>query len=563
MLSTALKLLGKPGRLKNLSTLLGHNFTNARRDQLFASIAQEVESMVASNEAGVRVLYGPSFSIFEPCRVHDFILTQALRLRGAEIIPCAMGRLQFGETSYIGGYWGGAKDQPELSKEQDERNYKLVADADQLLWATWCGLNPVPLDRYVPAGRIAEIKCQALQYSLENYNTWTYHDLPVGQWALDTLRNNVLVSDERLVPHYKKKLRAYLHHVMVMVEACRGVLDEVKPDIVISNDSYYYPWAILEKLCGPRDIAHYNYWPGVRKNGVCYAKGEPAMNLNLTRAWQSFQKQTLSATQQTVLEDFLATRKTGNFLAGINTSDPSQNARQLERTDLSRLNPAKPTALLAANVCWDLCALDKNVQFRDMFDWIAQTVRFVSCHPEWQLIVKAHPGEENQSIPETRQKLKDELTRRSIIASENVLVLGPRTEVSVYDLFPYTQVGLVYTTTVGLEMACLGIPVITAGQSHYCGMGFTHDPRDVETYFAQLVKLLSAREPASQKEARSNLAKKFFYLYEFEYPIDLRVLEYGQGKANAKVESVKDLAPGRHAGLDFVCDRILDAKPFF
>ncbi len=112
MLSTALKQLRKLGRLKNLSTSLGRNFTNARRDQLFASIAQEVDSMVASNETGVRVLYGPSFSIFEPCRIHDFVLTQALRLRGAEIIPCAMGRLQFGETSYIGGHWGGAKDQP-------------------------------------------------------------------------------------------------------------------------------------------------------------------------------------------------------------------------------------------------------------------------------------------------------------------------------------------------------------------------------------------------------------------------------------------------------------------
>jgi hypothetical protein len=474
-----------------------------------------------------------------------------------------MGRLQFGDTSYIGGHWGGAKDQAELSKEQDERNYKLVADADQLLWVTWCGMKPIPLDRFVPPARIAELKLQAKQYCTDNYKAWTYQGLPVGKWAVDTLRNNALVSDEGLVPDFKKRLHGYLHHIIVMVEACRGILEEIKPEAVISNDSYYYPWAVLEQLCGQRRIPHYNYWPGVRKNGVCYAKGEPAMNLNLHQTWQSFQKQELSVAQQAALEYFLAERHTGKYLAGINTSDPHQNAQQLESMDLTRLNSKKPTALLAANVCWDLCALDKSVQFQDMFDWIAQTVRFFSDHPEWELIVKAHPGEENQAIPKTRQKVKDELARRLIATSDNVYVLGPRTQASVYDLFPFTQVGLVFTTTVGLEMACLGTPVITAGQAHYRGMGFTFDPKDRAGYFDQLARLLSMNEPPSIREERGKLARKFFYLYALEYPIDLGIFDYRQWKATAKINSAQDLLPGKQAGLDFVCERILRREPIF
>jgi len=536
---------------------------NARRDRLFISVAEEVVSIIPPAKPQVRVLYGPSFSIFEPCRIHDFLLSLALRLRGAEIIPCTMGRLQFGETSYIGGYWGGAMDQAEMSQEQDEHNYKLVADADQLLWVTWCGMKPIPLDRYVPPPRIAELKVKAKQYSTENYKAWTYHDLPVGKWALDTLRNNALVSDELLVPDFKEKLHGYLHHVMVMVEACRAILEEVKPDTVISNDSYYYPWAILEQLCRQRRIPHYNYWPGVRKNGVCYAKGEPAMNLNLTRTWQSFRKRKLLNPEQTILEDFLATRHTGNLLPGINTSNPRQNARELEPVDISQLDREKPTALLAANACWDLCSLDKSVQFQDMFDWIAETVRFFAGHPEWQLVVKAHPAEENQDIPQTRQKLTDELRRRHSIASENVFVLGPRTQVSVYELFPLTQVGLVFTTTVGLEMACLGLPVITAGRSHYRGMGFTIDPPDIKSYFDEIARVLSTSTPLSQKEARQKLAKRYFYLYAFEYPIDLGILEYSQGRAMTTVTNAQDLAPGKHESLDLVCTRILNKGAFF
>lgn len=563
ILTKILKVLKEPKKIKKLPHFLKNEFITTKQNKLFASIAEEVASIANTQEPQVRVLYGLSFSIWVPCSVHDFLLTQALRLRGAEVIPCVMGRLQFGETSYIGGIWGGATDKPQLNTEQSKRNYKRLAKADKLLWVTRSKLNPIPLDRYVSTIRIAELKYQAQKYPLENYVNWTYQDLPVGKWARDALRNNSLVSDERLIPYYKSRLQSYLHHVMVMVEACQGVLDEVKPDIVISNDSYYYPGSILEKLCAQRRISHYNYWPGVHKNRFCYAKGEPAMSLNLSQTWQKFQKDDMTDQQQADIEEYLANRYTGKSLPGINTSDPCKNAQELEPMDLSQLNTEKATALLPANVCWDLSALDKYVQFENMFDWIAKTVRFFAEHPEWQLIVKAHPTEENQLIPETRQKLKDELARLGVAIPENVFTLGPRTEVSVYDLFTFTHVGLVYTTTVGLEMACLGIPVITAGRSHYRGMGFTFDPPDKETYFEQLTQLLSANGKFAQKEAWSKQAKKFFYLYEFEYPIDLGILEYAQGQASTKVKSAKDLMPGKHRGLDFVCDKILNKENIF
>ena len=47
-----------------------------------------------------------------------------------------------------------------------------------------------------------------------------------------------------------------------------------------------------------------------------------------------------------------------------------------------------------------------------------------------------------------------------------------------------SDLALVYTTTVGLEAANLGIPVAVAGATHYRGRGFTHDvtgPRSSST----------------------------------------------------------------------------------
>jgi len=199
-----------------------------------------------------------------------------------------------------------------------------------------------------------------------------------------------------------------------------------------------------------------------------------------------------------------------------------------------------------------------------MFDWIAQTVEFFSEHSEWQLVVKPHPGEENDHIPLTRQTVRGELSRNSVKVPDNVLVLDARTEVSVYELFAKAQVGLVHTSTAGLEMACMGIPVITAGSSHYHGMGFTFDSPDKETHFEQLTQLLTANGRFAQKQSWRTLARKFFYIYEFEYPVDLGILEYdGQGQASTRVKSAKDLLPGKHEGLDFICGKILNREDVF
>jgi lipid A disaccharide synthetase len=58
---------------------------------------------------------------------------------------------------------------------------------------------------------------------------------------------------------------------------------------------------------------------------------------------------------------------------------------------------------------------------------------------------------------------------------ENIRLLPANANVNTYDLVQAADAGLVFTTTVGMEMAMSGLPVIVAGQTHYRGKGFTLD----------------------------------------------------------------------------------------
>ena len=45
---------------------------------------------------------------------------------------------------------------------------------------------------------------------------------------------------------------------------------------------------------------------------------------------------------------------------------------------------------------------------------------------------------------------------------EHIRLIGPKEKVNTYDLVEVADLGLVYTTTVGMEMAMNGVPVIVS-----------------------------------------------------------------------------------------------------
>jgi hypothetical protein len=91
-------------------------------------------------------------------------------------------------------------------------------------------------------------------------------------------------------------------------------------------------------------------------------------------------------------------------------------------------------------------------------------------------------------------------------------------KINTYDLLEITHLGLVYSTTVGMEMAMRGIPVIIAGQTHYRGRGFTNDPTSWEDYFALLDEKLADLQSAQLTQDQVDLAWRYAYLFFFNFP---------------------------------------------
>jgi capsule polysaccharide export protein KpsC/LpsZ len=128
--------------------------------------------------------------------------------------------------------------------------------------------------------------------------------------------------------------------------------------------------------------------------------------------------------------------------------------------------------------------------------------------------VRVHPGEllgAGQPSVEVIESALPELP-------DHVLVIPPEAKVNTYDLIELADVGLVYTTTVGLEMAMSGIPVVVAGRTHYRGKGFTHDPESWAAYVAIIRELLESPERHRLSQQQVDLAWRYAYVFFFDFP---------------------------------------------
>jgi hypothetical protein len=175
----------------------------------------------------------------------------------------------------------------------------------------------------------------------------------------------------------------------------------------------------------------------------------------------------------------------------------------------------RPVVLLAANVLGDSLTLGRNIFAESMSEWITKTIQYFAKRTDVQLVIRIHPGE--RIVPQA--KSMGTVVREALPEiPSHIHVIGALDNVNTYDLIEIASLGLAYTTTVGVETAMNGIPVISCGDTHYRGRGFTIDPNSWDDYFSSLENVLADLPAHRLTEEQTARAWNYAYRFFFEYP---------------------------------------------
>jgi hypothetical protein len=264
---------------------------------------------------------------------------------------------------------------------------------------------------------------------------------------------------------------------------------------------------------------------GEQRGRIWLARDDEVMLQHSDPMWSAVKDTPLSPAQFDQIRALYSSRQNASLWENFSRrwqGLPSQGGDQVRQ---SLGLDERPVILLAANVIGDSLTLGRQVFSQDMTEWLQRTIRNFAQRPDVQLVVRVHPGERYTRGPSVADIVKQVVPgmtgndQTGGHAGRPIHLVAADDLVNTYDLVEIADLGLVYTTTVGMEMAMSGVPVIVAGQTHYRGKGFTHDPQDWEGYFETLNRLLAEPQKARLQREQVDRAWQYAYRFYFDFPL--------------------------------------------
>ncbi|MBI1793568.1 MAG: hypothetical protein HYR70_05200 [Chloroflexi bacterium] len=296
--------------------------------------------------------------------------------------------------------------------------------------------------------------------------------------------------------------------------AALSLMREIKPGAVLIPNGTITELGAVYRAARHLDLRAITYEFNDQREQVWIAQNDEVMRQNTDSLWTARGGNKLTKSERVLIEELESARMDGRAF-GKSTrkwQDVETIGGEKLRKELG-LDKKRPVVLLATNVLGDSLTLGRNVFSQSMAEWIAKTARFFAGRPRVQLVIRIHPGERLTHGPSMSDVVKGALAD----IPENIHLIGPLEKVNTYDLMEIADLGLVYTTTTGLEMAMNGIPVIVCGATHYRGRGFTIDPTTWDEYFAMMDGALKKKKVLTKTQIET--AWEYAYRFFFEYPL--------------------------------------------
>lgn len=299
----------------------------------------------------------------------------------------------------------------------------------------------------------------------------------------------------------------------VASEAQRWIAEE-KPDVVITPNGLILEFGAVFHAAKQEDVPVVSYEFGEQRERIWLAQDNPVMIQDTDAMWAGCRELSFDDDQRQKVAELFSTRQQADLFQNFYRrwqEVPSEGAQQVrEKLGLDE----RPIVLLAANVIGDSLTLGRATFSGDMSSWLRRTLSYFFDREDVQFVLRVHPGERNLEGPSVAELVTEALPE----LPGHMRVVQAEDPINTYDLIAAADLGLVYTTTVGMEMAMSGLPVIVVGQTHYRAKGFTQNPESWEEYFSLLDKNLAKLETARLSKQEVDTAWHYAYCFFFDYP---------------------------------------------
>jgi hypothetical protein len=301
---------------------------------------------------------------------------------------------------------------------------------------------------------------------------------------------------------YKSVFEEYLQSSQIVNGEAREIFSKNQFDLMIAHHGIYVPQGNMVAVAKEYEVPVITWVQGYRKQSFLLGIGDTYHKSLLT---ESYDVDNLRSDEMKEIKEYLDSRDIGERdwikFSSVSRNDPTS----------INLGRNKTKVLLLTNVSWDAQLHYSSRVFPDMHAWIDETIKWFTTNSHLDLIIRIHPAEVTGKI-KARDPVLKYIEEKFPKLPANIKVIGPEVSVSTYKLMDICDLGLIFATKAGIELAALGKPLIVAGESWIRGRGLSVDPTTKQEYFAHLERF--SKNPNSlptNVEAALKFAHYFFF----------------------------------------------------
>jgi hypothetical protein len=333
--------------------------------------------------------------------------------------------------------------------------------------------------------------------SVQSLKTLRFHGASVGQQTISSLsrgfeRGRISLADEDV----RAALPGLLRNAMRSVLAGERLLDRIRPEIVLFNEKGYAGFGSIYDVALERGanviqfVAAGIHWRDalVFKRFTEETRRVYPHSLS-AESWDHVRRLPWTEQRECELqEEFRLRYDSGEKHPDAGLQEGKQIKRPEEVAAQLGLETEKKTAVIFSHVLWDANLFYGDDLFEDQETWLVETVRAACANPNVNWVVKLHPANMYKSTggePNDKAAIHEAVG----VLPPHVKLLEPDTDINTYSLFGLADYGITIRGTIGLELPCFGVPVLTAGTGRYSGLGFTADSDKADQYLEKLARI--------------------------------------------------------------------------
>ncbi|MCG2777696.1 MAG: hypothetical protein L6406_18670 [Desulfobacterales bacterium] len=408
------------------------------------------------------------------------------------------------------------------------------------------GLNNFKLSEMLDVHTREESRRVAYEESIELLVNLQYHGINIGKIA------------HRNFIHYFKGVydiagdkenifRKCIHSALLISYATIAITEKIRPMKIITPNGKFIQSGISIEVAKKYELPYYTWDVFTQQTAATLAINEVSHNQKIDDVWSEIKSQELTDKQKKDLSTFFNLQsRSENTPYQYYDADVVDDSSEI-RNRLGLRSPSRIVSLFP-NVEWDSTAMGLNGPYKSMHDWIFAMIDFARNNAEFDLVVRAHPGE--LKVPynlRTNTPICNVIREKINVLPSNIHLIDPTDDISSYALAAMSEVVMVYTSTLGIEFALKGIRPWVAANSYYAKKGFT---QDVESHSQVEVLLRTASICKYLTEEEVGLAEKLAYAVKFRRSFSYPLFDR-DGKF--RLNEYRILFPGNNSVIDNIC----------